>query len=240
MNLFQVGTTDYNEPDQTPLAQENVNSNFKAEATYAATQTGVLPLEFFSDTGCGNPPAPYDFTVSVVHALVVSLSPVGSAPNGTAIVEVHNPDGAALSGPPLVASLQISGKGVPWTTIASATPVNGIATMSYTVPSPLVGKRVRFRGVAQGPGYQTNTSHIEAITTTSAPDCIVPMYHVGEALAAVKFAIEASHCSVGRIRHRRSRRVRRGRVIALTQPSGRHLANGHRVGIVLSRGRRHR
>jgi len=237
MNLFQVGTTDYNEPDQTPLVQENVNSNYKAEGTYTAIQSGVLPLEFFSDSGCGNPPAPYDFTVSVIHALAVSLSTLTGSLSGVATAGVHNPDGGPLSGPPLVVNLQVSGVGLPWTSIGSASPVNGVATIDYAVPASLAGKAVEFRAVGQGTGYQTNTSSVQTVTIRSLPPaCVVPSYRVGESVIVAKRAIAAHHCSLGPIWHHRNRHVKRGGVVALSPTPGSKYPNGHPVGIIVSRG----
>ena len=62
--------------------------------------------------------------------------------------------------------------------------------------------------------------------------CVVPRV-IGLRLRAAKARIRARHCSVGRIRRARSRRV--GRVIAQSPRPGRRLARGSRVNLVLGR-----
>jgi hypothetical protein len=70
-----------------------------------------------------------------------------------------------------------------------------------------------------------------------AEPCVVPAV-VGRALAAAKAAIRRSHCRTGRITRARSATVRKGRVLSQRPPPGRRLANGARVNLVVSRGRR--
>ena len=56
---------------------------------------------------------------------------------------------------------------------------------------------------------------------------------IGFTLRKARTRIRARHCSVGRIRRARSRRV--GRVIAQSPRPGRRFARGHRVNLVVGR-----
>jgi hypothetical protein len=62
--------------------------------------------------------------------------------------------------------------------------------------------------------------------------CVVPRV-IGMRLRQARTRITARHCSVGRIRRARSRRV--GRVIAQTPRSGKRLTRGARVNLVVGR-----
>jgi beta-lactam-binding protein with PASTA domain len=62
--------------------------------------------------------------------------------------------------------------------------------------------------------------------------CVVPRL-IGMTLLRAKRRIRARHCSVGRIRRQRSRRV--GRVIAQFPQAGAIRARGYRVQLVIGR-----
>jgi PKD domain/PASTA domain len=70
-----------------------------------------------------------------------------------------------------------------------------------------------------------------------APPCVVPSV-VGKTLAAAKAALRRGHCRTGQVTRRRSAVVRKGRVLAQTPAPGRRLANGARINLVVSRGKR--
>ena len=67
--------------------------------------------------------------------------------------------------------------------------------------------------------------------------CVVPAV-VGKTLAAAKAAIRRSHCRTGRVTGAHSASVRKGRVLSQRPAPGRRLANGARVDLLVSRGRR--
>jgi PASTA domain len=67
-----------------------------------------------------------------------------------------------------------------------------------------------------------------------APKCKVPRV-IGKGLSKARRSIRAAHCSVGRVRYMRSKRVR-GRVVRQSPGAGRTLAVGARVNLVVSRG----
>jgi hypothetical protein len=74
-------------------------------------------------------------------------------------------------------------------------------------------------------------------TISVAPGCVVPRV-VGKSLAKAKVAIKRGHCRAGRVARAFSNTVRRGRVLSQRPKPGRHLANGARVNLVVSRGSR--
>ena len=80
------------------------------------------------------------------------------------------------------------------------------------------------------------TSFTVSTTAPPVPHCKVPKL-VGRGLTPARRAIRAAHCSVGRIRYVRSKRIR-GRVLSQSPRAGRTLAAGTKVNLVVSRGRR--
>jgi hypothetical protein len=81
-----------------------------------------------------------------------------------------------------------------------------------------------------------NAATVDLYVSEGRP-CIVPAIPSSRSVTQVKRRLVASGCTVGRITHPRSRRVRRGRVVALTKPRGRRLPPRTRIGIAVSRGR---
>lgn len=80
------------------------------------------------------------------------------------------------------------------------------------------------------------TTKLTAVFT--APDCVVPRVK-GRPLAAAESAIRHAHCSTGSVERTYSP-VAKGRVVSERPAPGRHLANGARVSLVVSRGSRKR
>jgi PASTA domain/Divergent InlB B-repeat domain len=100
-------------------------------------------------------------------------------------------------------------------------------------------------GGCSGVGTCTVTMNSDTTVTASfippivpAPlRCIVPKVK-GKTLKAAKRAIKSHHCSVGKIRHAASRRVKKGHVISQKPKPGKHLRRGAKVNLVVSKGRR--
>jgi hypothetical protein len=67
--------------------------------------------------------------------------------------------------------------------------------------------------------------------------CVVPRLK-GKPLTRARQTIIAAHCRVGRITRRYSKTIRKGRVLSQARAAGRHLPNGARINLVVSRGRR--
>jgi hypothetical protein len=222
MDIYPNGTTDYTYPNVEDLLSSDFNSNGKNQATLTATSDGVLPVEFRVITCGGDTPVPYDFTASVTHQMVLSLLGLGAALSGTAQVGVHNPDGVALSGAPLQVALQVSKTGVLWTTIGTSTPVNGVASVTYAIPASLAGSKVKIRAVGTGSGYAEARTSTQTIALPAAATCKVPDV-IGLELKAASKALTGAHCAVGTLRCRRTKRARRGRVIAQGDIAGSSL-----------------
>jgi hypothetical protein len=82
-----------------------------------------------------------------------------------------------------------------------------------------------------------NAAAVDLWVSTGAP-CIVPAIPRSRTLSAVKRRLAQSGCTVGRITHRRSHTVRKGRVVAFGKARGTKLSPRSKVAIVVSRGRR--
>jgi hypothetical protein len=88
------------------------------------------------------------------------------------------------------------------------------------------------------PGTSLANAAVVSIYVSAGSPCIVPAIPSSRSLKQVKRRLTASGCTVGKVTHRRSRTVRRGRVVALSRARGKHLAPRTAIGIVVSRGRR--
>lgn len=78
-----------------------------------------------------------------------------------------------------------------------------------------------------------------AITLSAGPPppaCRVPTIRRGAALRKTEHAVIVHHCTVGHIRYRHNRRVRRGRVIEVSPRSGSRRPSGSAVAITVSTG----
>jgi hypothetical protein len=87
---------------------------------------------------------------------------------------------------------------------------------------------------------QVNTAISEQTVTatfTLLPKCVVPKLK-GKTLSAAKRALRADNCSLGKIKHATSLRVRKGHVISQKPAPGRQLRHGAKINLVLSKGRR--
>jgi hypothetical protein len=69
----------------------------------------------------------------------------------------------------------------------------------------------------------------------AGPVCTVPRIK-GMKLPAAKRALRRAHCRVGRIKHRHSKKVRRGRVVATSPGRGRRMVAGSKVELFVSSG----
>ncbi len=161
VNLFAPGTTDFNFPTTNPLVQSTVNNNLKAELTYQATVSGILPLEFFANFyGCGTTaaPGPYSFTAYVKHEVRLFIPHRRVLPlHGTVAVHVSTPEGQPISDPGLQVLVQIQSHGH-WRVIGSAAAAGGVDNVPCTVPTGLRGSHTLLRAIARGNAYEPATS----------------------------------------------------------------------------------
>jgi beta-lactam-binding protein with PASTA domain len=59
----------------------------------------------------------------------------------------------------------------------------------------------------------------------------------GEKLAAAKSAIANANCGVGTVKKKTSTTVKKGKVISQSPAKGKHLADGAKVDLVVSKGK---
>lgn len=85
-------------------------------------------------------------------------------------------------------------------------------------------------------GCSVSLKAAQSVGATFLRDCVVPRV-TGKTLSPARRALAAHACRLGRVGHAFSRRVRKGRVISQKPKSGRHLAHGAKVALVLSRGK---
>ena len=107
-------------------------------------------------------------------------------------------------------------------------------TAAANVGSRFVGWSGACTGTA--PCVLTLTAN-QAVTATFSPPpvrCVVPRV-VGLRLAKARARIVRSHCRVGKVRHKASRRAKRGRVLAQAPRAGRKLARGAKVRLTVGR-----
>jgi hypothetical protein len=73
------------------------------------------------------------------------------------------------------------------------------------------------------------------LTSSGTPPCLVPKL-TGKALPTAKRSITSHHCSVGRIKHATSRRIKKGHVISQGPAPGQRLSHGAKVSLLVSKG----
>jgi beta-lactam-binding protein with PASTA domain len=61
----------------------------------------------------------------------------------------------------------------------------------------------------------------------------------GKTLSAAKRALKAHACTTGKIKHAFSSKVKKGRVISQKPKAGKHLKHNAKVGLTVSRGKKH-
>jgi beta-lactam-binding protein with PASTA domain len=67
--------------------------------------------------------------------------------------------------------------------------------------------------------------------------CVVPKLK-GKTLKAAKRSLKAHHCSLGKVKHAFSKKAKKGRVISQKPKAGKHLHNGAKVGVTVSKGKK--
>ena len=76
---------------------------------------------------------------------------------------------------------------------------------------------------------------VTATFSKASPACVVPKV-TGKSLSAAKRAIKTHACTVGRIKHATSRKVKKGHVISQQPKPGKRLKHGAKVNLVVSKG----
>jgi hypothetical protein len=115
--------------------------------------------------------------------------------------------------------------------------VGGSATATIDVVVTQAGRptiSATVSGTRQDPSQANNSTSQQ--TTVQAP-CVVPNVE-GKLLRAAKQAIARSHCTIGKITRKYSKKIRKGRVVSQAPAPGARLPNGDPVSLVVSRGPR--
>jgi hypothetical protein len=160
IDLFAIGTTDFNLTPGAAVVSLQLGANSKGEATYRVPRTGNLPVEFvgYNDFSCDIVPGPYAFTAYVKHTVRLALARRATLPSvGKLPVAVHNPDGGPVNDPGLQVSVQLRSRHG-WATVGSAPVINSVAAVQLAVPAHFRRQHVSVRAIAQGSAYRVATS----------------------------------------------------------------------------------
>jgi Tol biopolymer transport system component len=132
-------------------------------------------------------------------------------------------------------------------------PVSGQSGLGDVSWSPDGSKLAFIRGTSGGEGIYTanaNGTDVQQVTSSPAfdheadwgphplfakPPCVVPKLK-GKTLRGAKRSIKSHDCSVGEIKHARSRTIEKGHVISQSPKPGRRLNHGAKVNLKVSKG----
>jgi hypothetical protein len=223
---------------------------FNTRFTVAATGGGSgNAVTFSSGGGCSNSGATFTMT-SGTTACQVKYDQAGSA-NYNAASEVtesvaatkasqsiavtkHAPSSAAFGSKFTVAAIGGgSGNAVSFSSGGACS--NSGATFTMTSSTGICTARYDQAGNSN---YTAAAEVTETVKALPAPHCVVPKLK-GKTLKAAKRALRTHFCSLGKVKHAFSNRVRKGRVISEKPKRGRRLNHGAKVGLIISKGRRH-
>jgi hypothetical protein len=153
LDVFPVGTTDFNVDNANTLEYQRLNPSGRNELVFSVSSSGVLPTSFRGCGDVGNAPGPYDFTAYVRHVVRLALPPVSKLRrSGTLRVAAHTAEGGVITDPNLLVDVQLRSGGR-WRTIGSAAVVNSIAAVPVRIAARFAGKRVTLRALAHGGAY---------------------------------------------------------------------------------------
>lgn len=207
------------------------NSEFEEHQALEVPAVGSTSLTYIYST---------DYTVAQVQALAQAAQDSVQAP----AITISSPaSGSAVSAP----TVELTG---------TATAGSGISSLSVAGQPVPVTAGVWRAEVPLSPGYNTITvqgtdgagatvqSEVAVVyqppsATSPAPApvsvCKVPRIK-GMKMPAAEKALRLAHCEVGRIKHERSKKVRKDRVLSTSPPDGRVFPAGHRIELFLSKG----
>jgi hypothetical protein len=158
LKLYEVGATDYTFTQIRPAVSGHVNENGKAQVVFNAHRSGAVPLAFAAYPGCESEVGPYNFTATVLHAVVLFMPRrTHLPPSGTVSVTVHNPEGGPINNPAVQVEVQLRIHGS-WHRIGTGSVVNSAASVKYSLPSRYQHQRAAIRAIARGNEYKTASS----------------------------------------------------------------------------------
>lgn len=157
VNVYKSGTNDFNYASQFDPYATNANGSSafsdQFELPFIAPSSGLMPMDVSTCDSIGS----YDFTAYVAHKLVLGLNPAGTKRRQHRSlfgVQLHNPDGVAVSSSGIKAAVQVLTHGH-WTTLGT---VGSPYRFSIKWALKLRGHFQSVRVVVSGAGYQTTTS----------------------------------------------------------------------------------
>jgi Glucodextranase, domain B/PASTA domain len=204
------------------------NSEFEEHQALEVPAGGSTTLTYVYSTG---------YTVAQAKALglaaqdgvqppaIAITSPADGSTVSTPIIDVTGTAGAGAG----LASLSVSGQTVPvgpggsWSAQIPLSPGTNTIT---AVGTDLAGERVE---------AQVTIAYVPP-PPPPGPVCKVPRTK-GMKLSAAERALRRAHCRVGRIRHQRSKKARKGRVFATSPHAGYVMRAGSKVELFVSKGR---
>jgi hypothetical protein len=162
LDVFPVGTNDFNQPSTSPVASQQIGSGTKSELALSAGVTGTMAMRIrlTAPTGTGGP---YDFTAYVQHALRLGLSIHSSGRHRSdLVVGVHNPDGALITDRGLTLDFQVqSANG--WRDVGRYADTTTPFILRRTWSPGQRGRKFLFRVRAYGHGYLNASSPTIAV-----------------------------------------------------------------------------
>lgn len=209
------------------------NSEFEEHQTLQVPAGGSASLTYIYST---------DYTVAQVEALaqaaedtlqapaIAITSPATGSTVSTSTVDVS---GTATAGSG-ISSLSVAGQPVPvepggaWRAEVPLSPgSNTISALGTDAAGATVQSQITV--VYQPPSGAPSSPPPQVLV------CKVPQLK-GMKLPAAERALRLAHCQVGRIKHERSNKVRKDRILVTNPKAGQVFAAGHRIELFLSKG----
>jgi PASTA domain len=207
-----------------------------------ATVSAAVGLQkFVVATSWANPGRGFDTgaTGDAFRPNTVSCSP--DFPAGFALGSGYGPDGTTYyTGPEYATTVPFSNAGKKTFTL----PAKDQSQIAPCTPGPDDGD------TCSGPDFHLTGTYtftktcdglitypdatIECLAAGSAAKCIVPKLK-GKKLAGAKSALQKAHCALGAVKHKKSKKANKGRVIAQSVAPGKHLKKGSKVGVTLGK-----
>lgn len=114
------------------------------------------------------------------------------------------------------------------------------ASASLTVKVTANAGKVTNTATVASQAVDTNHANDSSTVVTTVPKpCVVPKLK-GLSLKKAKKALRKAHCKPGKVAHRSSGKIKKGRVIRGGKHRGAKLPAGSKVKLVVSRGAKHK
>lgn len=242
------GTSSFEGFSGDRFSGESVNGNFSFKKTGQWSERGDFLFCIWLAETSSTSATPFSQTVTFRApngSISATVNPVSPKTDEPATVTIT---GASESSANVYGKIRRSGGAScatsfgadPGSSLISGEPVNGAFSLTRTTTQQEAGGYVICLWLANSSSDGAPIAGPQQATFTvlaPPPPCIVPKVTSSMTLAKAKSKLIKANCSVGKVTRKRNSR-RAGRVIGFTPPSGKVLANGARVGIRVSKGRR--